>query len=114
MDRFFASPTVRGWMSEYQLSRNYGSKHYARKHSQTARDLLHRLTTIEDQLKTALRAIYYPDTVEEWLYTNVRAPIQQLQNFIVRAERILTASSFPSRPLPKSPNASMASVRNDF
>uniref|UniRef100_A0A914WNU3 beta-N-acetylhexosaminidase n=1 Tax=Plectus sambesii TaxID=2011161 RepID=A0A914WNU3_9BILA len=113
VDSFFNDPTVQGWMGEYQLSRRYGSKYRARKQSEAARELLDRLARIESQLRTSLRAIFYSDTVDEWMYSNIRSPLHQLQNFIVRAERILNMSSFPSRPLPRLPSPSTVLKRND-
>jgi hexosaminidase len=101
IERFLADPTVLGWMGEYQLTRQFGSKHYALKHSLTARDLLQDLVRSESRLRDALRTIYYPDAVDEWMYSNVRSPLTQLQSFVLRAERILNVSSFPSRPLPR-------------
>lgn len=112
IDGFFNEPSVMGWMGEYQLVHHYGSKHYANKHCQTARDLLQQLTRTEARLRTALNAIYYPDTVDEWILTNVNKPLQQLNDFIARAERIINSPSFPSRPLPK--NTSTVVNRNDF
>lgn len=54
--------------------------------------LLARWSTVVQELEAALRRVFYPDAVEEWLEENVRPSLQRLQALLQDLREAASAS----------------------
>ncbi|XP_074177082.1 hexosaminidase D isoform X5 [Rhinolophus sinicus] len=73
---------VTGWFSSYHRRRKLVHPVMIQHIQPQALSLLGRWSALAGELEAALRRVFYPDAVEEWLEENVQPSLQQLQQLL--------------------------------
>lgn len=75
----FAARYVTGWFSPYHRRRRRIHPVMVQHIQPRALSLLSRWSAVVGELEAALKRVFYPDAVEEWLEENVHPSLQRLQ-----------------------------------
>lgn len=100
MTHLFASSSVIGWLTPYNFKSNYGHIFFAEKNYNKSAVIVDELNSVGKELRTELSKLFFDDTVNEWLYSNIQVHLDKLKEFMNNTKALMKRNSFLSRPLP--------------
>jgi len=98
--QMFNHSSVKGWFTPYNIKMSYGHSFFAEKWYNKSMLYMEELEAMGVALKNELAKVYQEETVNEWLYNNVKADMKRLKEMHQNAAEIMSKTEFPVRPLP--------------
>ncbi|XP_051572853.1 hexosaminidase D-like isoform X2 [Myxocyprinus asiaticus] len=93
--KIMTSYHVRGSFSSYHRKRNFANPRNLGFFKDSLKKLLDEWDSFLLTFRQSMEAIYYPDTLEEWLEENVNEHIERLHEMVIDVERIIKLNGQP-------------------
>lgn len=99
-NQLFDDYQLRGWLSNFNIRHNYSSSWYLDQVVDKVQMYKGDLENLVRQLRTEMNQVFFPDTVDEFIYTYIQEDLNKLVSLTEAARRIATIKTFPGRPFP--------------
>jgi len=90
-----------GWMTQYNVDHKFSSPYRVQEMMRPLSYLPGSLKSLESQLEKTLSTYFDWYTVDEWIEQHIKPMIKAMDELNDRANVLLSASSWPQRPLGK-------------
>lgn len=89
---------LKGWLSRFNIHHNYSSAWYLDQVVDKVQMYRADLENLGRQIRSEMSQIFFPDTVDEFLFTYVEEDLNKLIQLTEAARRISSLKKFPLRP----------------
>ncbi|CAJ0589037.1 unnamed protein product [Cylicocyclus nassatus] len=94
------SHSIKGWLSPYSMRYNFTQNWYLKDIKYLVQMLQMQIKSIEQALRRELSMLFFPNTVDEFIYLTISPTVDRLKKYEDEIERLLKIRSWPKRPFP--------------
>ncbi|CAJ0589043.1 unnamed protein product [Cylicocyclus nassatus] len=94
------SHSIKGWLSPYSMRYNFTQNWYLKDIKNLVQMLQMEIKSIEQALRRELSMLFFPNTVDEFIYLSISPTIDRLKKYEDEIERLSKIRSWPKRPFP--------------